>query len=84
MYLMVDPHTGVEMLMELTAVYRRVPEGYVAWVREVAGANSQGETLEEARANLHEAVQMVIEANRGRSAEAEAGELLTEILRIAG
>ncbi|MDX2262687.1 MAG: hypothetical protein SFU84_13420 [Gemmatimonadales bacterium] len=34
------------MLMELTAVYRRVGGGYVAWAREVPGANTQGDTLE--------------------------------------
>jgi len=34
------------------------PEGYVAFVEELPGANTQGETLEEARANLEEAVTM--------------------------
>jgi predicted RNase H-like HicB family nuclease len=48
----------------LTAVYRRVREGYVAFVEELPGANTQGATLEEARANLREAVELVIEANR--------------------
>ena len=50
--------------MELTAVYMKVPEGFVAFVEELPGANTQGDTLEEARENLREAVQMVIEANR--------------------
>ena len=49
---------------KLTAVYMRVPEGYVAFARELPGANTQGATLEEARANLKEAVAMVLEANR--------------------
>jgi predicted RNase H-like HicB family nuclease len=70
------------MLMELPAVYRRVEGGYVAWVREVPGANTQSETLEEARANLHEAVQLVVETNRERSAVAESGEVITEPLSI--
>lgn len=48
----------------LTAVYRRVPEGYAAFVEELPGANSQGATLEEARENLREAVALVLEANR--------------------
>ena len=48
----------------LTAVYRRVREGYVAFVEELPGANTQGATLDEARANLREAVELVIEANR--------------------
>jgi predicted RNase H-like HicB family nuclease len=50
--------------MRLTAVYMKVPEGYIAFVEELPGANTQGETIEEARANLKEAVTMVLEANR--------------------
>ena len=50
--------------MRFTAVYMKVPEGYVAFVEELPGANTQGATLEEARANLQEAVSMVLEANR--------------------
>ncbi|MGA3040848.1 MAG: type II toxin-antitoxin system HicB family antitoxin [Bryobacteraceae bacterium] len=50
--------------MSLTAVYMKVREGYVAFVEELPGANTQGETLEEARANLEEAVTMVLDANR--------------------
>ena len=50
--------------MQLTAVYMQVPEGYIAFVEELPGANTQGETLEEARENLREAVALVLEANR--------------------
>jgi predicted RNase H-like HicB family nuclease len=50
--------------MELTAVFKKVPEGYIAWVEELPGANTQGKTLEEARENLQEAVRLVFEANR--------------------
>jgi len=50
--------------MELTAVYKKVPEGYIAWVEELPGANTQGLTLEEARENLQEAIRLVFEANR--------------------
>jgi predicted RNase H-like HicB family nuclease len=52
------------MSMVFTAVYMKVPEGYVAFVEEVPGANTQGATLDEARANLQEAVDLVLEANR--------------------
>jgi predicted RNase H-like HicB family nuclease len=52
------------MDIQLTAVYRKVPEGYVAFVEELPGANTQGATLEEARANLEEAVSLVLEVNR--------------------
>jgi predicted RNase H-like HicB family nuclease len=52
------------MQIQFTAVYRKVPEGYVAFVEELPGANTQGETMEEARANLREAIALVLEANR--------------------
>ena len=52
------------MKIQLTAVFRRVAGGYVAFVEELPGANTQGSTLEEARANLEEAVTLVLEANR--------------------
>jgi predicted RNase H-like HicB family nuclease len=49
------------MRVNLTAVFERVPEGYV---EELPGANTQAETLEEARASLQEAVELVLDANR--------------------
>ena len=52
------------MDVQFTAIFRRVPEGYIAFVEELPGANTQGATLEEARANLEEAVALVLEANR--------------------
>jgi len=59
--------------MRLTAVYMKVPEGYVAFVEELPGANTQGATIEEARTNLEEAVAMVLEANRELSEQSLAG-----------
>ncbi len=62
------------MVIELTAVFREAPEGgYVAFVEELPGANTQGETIEEARANLREAVGLVLEANRTLAEEDLAG-----------
>jgi predicted RNase H-like HicB family nuclease len=52
------------MEIKLTTVFRKCPEGYAAFVEELPGANMQGATLEEARANLKEAVEMVLQANR--------------------
>jgi predicted RNase H-like HicB family nuclease len=52
------------MELKLTAVFEQVPEGYIAYVEELPGANTQGKTLDEARANLAEAVELVLEANR--------------------
>lgn len=58
--------------MELTAVYLKVPEGYIGFVEELPGANTQGETMEEAQTNLQEAVQLVLEANRLLAEESRA------------
>jgi predicted RNase H-like HicB family nuclease len=55
------------MSVELTAVFQQVSEGFIAFVEELPGANSQGATLEEARSNLQEAVTLVLEANRALS-----------------
>ncbi len=55
--------------MNLTAVYQKVPEGYIAFVEELPGANTQGATLEEARENLREAVELVLETNRALAEE---------------
>ena len=60
--------------MQLTAVYKKFPQGYAAFVEELPGANTQGETLDEARRNLAEAVQLVLEANRQISEETISGE----------
>ncbi len=48
----------------LTAVFEKVPEGYIGYVEELPGANSQGETLDEVRENLKEAIGLVLESNR--------------------
>ena len=66
--------------MKLTAVFEKVPEGYIAFVEELPGANTQGATLEEARASLGEAVQLVLEANRALAEETLVGR---EIIREA-
>ena len=60
--------------MELTAVYIQVPEGYIAFVEELPGANTQGATLDETRENLKEAVQLVLEANRELAERSLAGQ----------
>ena len=71
------------MDIQFTAVFRAVPEGYIAFVEELPGANTQGATLDEARRNLREAVALVMEANRAL-AEQDLGDadVIREPLRI--
>ena len=61
------------MEIKFTAVFRRVPEGCIAFIEELPGANTQGKTLEEARANLREAVALVLEANRALAQQSAVG-----------
>ena len=60
--------------MQFTAVYISVPEGYIGFVEELPGANTQGATLEEVQENLREAVQIVLEANRELAERALVGQ----------
>lgn len=70
-------------MFSLTAVYRKVPEGYIAFVEELPGANSQGATLPEARINLREAVELVIQASRELSAkELRGADVIREPLEV--
>jgi len=72
------------MQIQLTAVFQKVPEGYIGFVEELPGANTQGTTLEEARANLQEAIAMVLEANRVLAEEALQGrDVIRESLTIS-
>jgi predicted RNase H-like HicB family nuclease len=66
------------MELTLTAVYEEVPEeeggGYVAYAEELPGAITQGETLEEARQNLRDAIELLLEANRALARETRGGQ----------
>jgi predicted RNase H-like HicB family nuclease len=71
------------MTVQFTAVFRRVPEGYIGFVEELPGANTQGATLDEARSNLQEAIALVLETNRALAQEATGtGEVIRETLTV--
>ena len=75
--------TVIAMKIALTAIFQKVPEGYIAFVEELPGANTQGSTLEEARANREEAVQLVLQANRELAEEELEGvEVIRESLAL--
>ena len=72
------------MDLQFTAVFRQVPEGYIGFVEELPGANTQGATLEEARANLHEAAAIMLEASRELAQEAAGrGPVIRERLEVS-
>ena len=71
------------MDLQCTAVFRRVSEGYIAFIEEFPGANTQGASLEEARTNLREAVALVVEANREMAREeASGGAVIREAITV--
>ena len=49
---------------KFTAIFEQDGEWWIGYVEELPGANTQGRTLEEARENLKEAIQLIIESNR--------------------
>jgi predicted RNase H-like HicB family nuclease len=79
------PSIVEEKQMTFTAVYMQVPEGYVAFVEELPGANTQGATMDEARENLSEAVSLVLEANRELAEQSLVGQsVVREAFELAG
>jgi len=71
--------------MKLTAIFQRVPQGFIGFVEELPGANTQGATLDEVRTNLNEAVELVLEANRALSEESIQGQqVIREPLIVSG
>ncbi len=50
--------------MRLSAVFEKVAEGYIGFIEELPGASAQEPTLDETRAALAEAVELVLEGNR--------------------
>jgi predicted RNase H-like HicB family nuclease len=70
--------------MSFTAVFQKVSQGYIGFVEELPGANTQGSTLKEARENLKEAIRLILEANRLLSEQEIAGkDVLREKIEIS-
>ena len=61
-----------------TAVYQKCGGWWAAYVEEIPGVNTQGTTLEEARENLQEALQMVLAANRELARRQEPADCIRE------
>ncbi len=67
-----------------TAVFKQSGEWWIGYVEELPGANSQANTLEEARENLIEAIRLILESNRELSRQHSKGrKVVREILKIA-
>jgi predicted RNase H-like HicB family nuclease len=70
--------------MKLTAVFEPAKEGgYTCFVEEIPAAISQGETLAEARANLLDALKLVLECQRDLAEKNLSPEAVREVLEVA-
>jgi len=52
-----------------TAVYLKAAHGYVGFVEELPGVNSQGRTIDEARVNLQRLAKIVFDEERAQAEE---------------
>lgn len=71
--------------MRLTGVFELAPEGgYSCSVEEIPAAISQGETLEEAKANLLDALKLVLECQRELAEKNLSPDAVRESIELAG
>lgn len=71
--------------LELTAIYEEAEEGgYIAYIEEIPGVNTQGETLDEAKENLMDALKLVTEERRKLTENELSGKkVIREKLQLA-
>ena len=70
--------------MKLTAIYQPADEGgYIAWLEEMPGVQTQGETLTEAKENLRDALQVSLEYLREKTRELEKPGCVRETFDLA-
>ena len=66
------------MKSTFTAVFERADGWYIGCAAELPGASTQGETLQEARENLREAIELILLSNRELAEKELAGK---EVIR---
>ncbi len=70
--------------MKLTAVYEPATEGgYTCWVEEIPAAISEGDTLEDAEANLMDALKLILECQRELSDQTRSQQSVKRALVLA-
>jgi predicted RNase H-like HicB family nuclease len=71
------------MKTTFTALFEKVDNCYIGYVEELPGANTQGETLEEARENLCEAIELILLSNREMTEkELQGKEFIREKIKV--
>jgi len=62
----------------LTAVFEQVGDDYIGYIEEMPGVNTQGATIKEAKANLQEALELILEVRREIEPTVEKGLSLSD------
>jgi len=71
------------MKNEFTAVIKAAEEGgYIAYCPEIAGANGQGETVEEAKESLRGAIAMILEYRREEYLRGVPEDAIREVVEV--
>jgi predicted RNase H-like HicB family nuclease len=70
------------MERKFTAVIEKHGRWYIAYVEEIPGVNTQGRTLTEARNNLKEALQLILEENRRLASRKRSGPTKRELITV--
>jgi len=79
----VEKEQIAEKVMKLTAVFEPVKEGgYVCWLEEMPGVQSQGDSLEDARANLLDALKVALDYLRERGRQESSPQSLRETVEL--
>ncbi|MCF8352306.1 MAG: type II toxin-antitoxin system HicB family antitoxin [Bacteroidales bacterium] len=73
--------------IEMTAIFEPCKEGgFIAYIEEIPGINSQGETIAEAKENLTEAINLMFEERRSslrKSKNQRVKKLITQTLTFS-
>lgn len=69
-------------MANLTAVYKKSGRWYLGWIEEIPGVNTQGKTIKEAKENLKEALQLIVETNRLVSRQEARGRIVREAMAL--
>ena len=69
-------------MANLTAIYKKSGRWYLGWIEEIPGVNAQGKTIKEAKRNLKEALQLIVETNRLVSQQESQGRVRREAMAL--
>lgn len=61
-----------------TAAFQKDGKWIMAWIEEIPGVITQGRTMKEARENLQDALQLMLEVNRESSQKDNKGNIRRE------